>query len=129
MEDGREKGTVIKRKHKPKDPAVVIYNKKFRDKELTVSVDKFCWIVAYNGVKPQYYSHFTEMVKSLYRQASVGLVRSLKLEEIIAAVTQTQAEITDFVVEVQEMFAKTPFMTPDRRDEENKIANKEGEYA
>ena len=107
-------------------PAVVVFEQgdpKNKD-HIKITVDRCNWTLSGSYFSSNtFFSRFQELVRFMYQSSLKTQVRALELEKVRHCVAETEDYLVEMAKEVGERFAQTPFRTPERRHEEQKIEN------
>jgi len=114
-----------------KTPTTNVTDIRVGDHRLVITVDRYNWNVMYGkaGSKNptrQNYSNIVNMAAGLQEAMFKRTVKEISLEHIRSVVAKSQETILDITNDIKTLFIETPFPTPERRHEENRIRNIKG---
>ncbi len=114
-----------------KIPARTVFDKTVGEKRLKIEVDRHNWNVYYGtdgksfGNQPSHFSNMVSMVRWLDKAVIKALTQELNPLHIQRIVTESEGYLVDMAKDIKQMFHDSPFLTPERRHEEQAAANGE----
>ena len=108
-------------------PPKIVFDKEFKKKRLQISIDRYNWIRYYGPVSIsrdaiyyKYYSNIQALCSGLLEAVLKSHTKDLNPEKIRSIVDESEGYIVDMVNDIKRLFEETPFITPERKHEENK---------
>ena len=100
----------------------IVYDKKFKEKRLQVTIDRHNWIAYYGSITIpaggscyKYYSNLQAMCSGVQRTILRVHAKALNPESIRNIVDESERYVADMAGDIKRMFEETPFATPEER--------------